>query len=392
MLNGAQHTVKLKRRAKPLPMPMTETKVVEVAKSVEINATKPVPSYVLPEEFHKSNEPKFANVLLEFQNQIMDLPVPAQQLYNQAASSDATTIDFWKDAWIGNIIANKKRFGSFKDHSAGHFFKAFEGKACIIAGAGPSLKENVHLLKERGSLPLVSCLHSFHLMEDNDAHPDFYISLDSGPIILEEISEGGTRTPEEYWALTKHRTLIAYIGSPPELFEKWQGPVYLFNAPLPSQGIMEKIDAVEKFHCFMSTGGNVLGACLYFSRAFLGCCPTAFVGADFCFGYDKRFHAWDSKYDKNLGYVIKGVDVYGNKRLSWQSYMNFKGWFEAIAAQSQQIFINCTEGGCFGSYPEGNWVGIKQTKLAKFLFMYRMHEEVADQMTDPENAVAKVLF
>lgn len=347
---------------------------------------------VLPEALQKSKEPKYAKVLLEYQNPIFQPPVVASDLYKNACAADGVTINSWRERWLSNIRENKKRFGNFKDHSAGKFFKAFEHMPCIIAGSGPSLNENVHVLKERGKIPLVSCLHNFHLMEDSGASPDFYITLDAGDVVLEEISEGGAKTPDEYWAMTKGRKLIAYIGSPPKLFEKWQGEIYLFNAPLPDVTLMKEIEVIERFACYISNGGNVLGAALYFARGFLGCCPIAFVGADFSFSYDKKFHAWDSKYDKNLGMVVKAVDVYGNKRLSWQSYMNFKSWFEFIAMDSPQIFINCTEGGCLGSFPEGNMVQIQQMRLSRFLFMYRMHEEIQDQMVTPEVAEPRILF
>lgn len=347
---------------------------------------------VLPESLHVTNEPKYAKILLEYQNKLMELPVPPKQLYAQACSNDGITVDSWRAIWLNNMRANKKSFKNFKDHSAGQLFKKFEYKPCIIAGSGPSLKENIHLLKERGGIPLLSCLHNFHLMEDMEVAPDFYVSLDAGEVVLEEISEGGSKTADEYWAMTKNRKLIAYIGSSPALFEKWQGEVYLFNAPLPNAELMAEIDQIEKFHCFVSNGGNVLGACLYLARGFLGCGTTAFVGADFCFSYDNKFHAWDSKYDKKLGYVVKLVDVFGNKRLSWQSYVNFKGWFEHLSVETPQMFVNCSEGGCLGAFPDGNVVSIQQMRLSRFLFMHRMHEELADQMTTPESAEHKLLF
>jgi hypothetical protein len=346
----------------------------------------------LPESLHKTNEPRYAQVKLEYQNKMMELPVPPKQLYAQSCSNDGVTITAWRDIWLNNIRENKKRFGNFRDHSAGQLFKCFEHKPCIIAGSGPSLKDNAKELLNRGNIPLVSCLHNFHFMEDIGAKPEFYVSLDAGDVVLEEVSEGGEKSADAYWEKTKDRTLIAYIGSSPKLFEKWQGKVYLFNAPLPDVDLTRQIDEIERFGCYVSNGGNVLGACLYLARGFFGSCPIAFVGADFCFSYDHKFHAWDSKYDKNLGYVVKLVDVFGNKRLSWQSYANFKGWFEHLSVETPQIFINCSEGGCLGSYPDGNVISIQQMKLARFLFMYRMHEELTDQMTTPEVSEKKILF
>lgn len=346
----------------------------------------------LPEHLTTLEAPKYANIRLEYQNVIPDLPIPPAALYQQACSSDSITVDSWRETWTKNIIENKKHFKSFKEHSVGKLYKQFEFKPCILAGSGPSLSENVHLLKDRGNIPLISCLHNFHLMEDNDAKPEYYVSLDAGTVVLEEVSEGGKKTANEYWDLTKNRKLIAYIGSSPELFKKWQGEIYLFNCPIPDAKLNEEVAKIEPFNVWVSNGGNVLGAALYIARGFLGCGTIAFTGTDFCFSYDNKFHAWDSKYDKKLGNVIKLVDVYGNKRLSWQSYANFKGWFEYLAYSSPQIFINCSEGGCFGSYPEGNAAKIRQMKLSSFIFMHRMHEVLEDQMFTPETAKPMALF
>lgn len=347
---------------------------------------------MLPQHLLNTSEPRYAKVRLEYQNEILSLPVPPQQLYAQACSNDTVTVNSWKEKWIANVKANKETLGSFKEFSVAKLYKAHEYKPVILAGSGPSLGDNLLTLKDRGGIPLVSCLHNFHLMEDNDINPDYYVSLDAGEVVLEEVSEGGKRTAEEYWELTKNRKLIAFIGSHPDLLKKWKGEIYVFNAPVPDEDYRNRIDDIEKFHMWVSNGGNVLGAALYVSRAVLGCGTVAFVGADFCFSYDNKFHAWDSKYDKNLGLVIKLTDCYGNKRLSWQSYANFKGWFEQLAVQSPQIFINCSEGGCLGAFPEGNVTAIRQMKLARFLFMHRMHEVIEDQIVRPEEAPPTILF
>lgn len=333
-----------------------------------------------------------AEIILDFQNYIESPPIQPQQLYANAASSDQVTIDSWRKTWISNIEANKKFLGSFKDHSLGQLHGSEKLKTAIIAGSGPSLKVNAHLLKDRGGIPLISCLHNFHFMEDIGAAPEYYVSLDAGPVVLEEIAEGGSKSEDEYWAMTKDRTLIAYIGSDPRLFQKWQGKILVFNAPVPEKAFMEAVEQIEKFNVFVSNGGNVLGACLYIAKGFLGANPIAFIGADFAFSYDRKFHGWDSKYDKSLGYVLKAVDVYGNKVLTWQSYANFKAWFDWVALKIPGIYINCTEGGTFGAYPEGNLMAIKQMELSALIAMCKMHEELKDQSENSETEEKKILF
>lgn len=335
---------------------------------------------------------KKAEVILEYMPTIPAPPVSNQQLYHQACSNDGPTIEKWRDEWIRNITANYEAFGGFGDKGIGKLFQKMLGKPVIIAGAGPSLKKNAHLLKDRGShIGLVSCLHNFHFLEDLEANVDYYLTLDAGPITIEEVYEGGSRTPEEYWEMTKGKKLVAFIGTHPDLLKKWQGEVYFFNAPVPDGIFQEKIE-FTKFYQYLGTGGNVLGGCLYFSKAWLGASAIIFVGADFSFSYDYNFHGWNSKYDKNLGAYILAHDLYGITVKSWRSYFNFKSWFDCICNSVPGIYINSTEGGCLGAYPEGLIAAIKPMDLEDSIRMFSMSNELREQAEKPDVNTKRLLF
>lgn len=336
-----------------------------------------------------------AEVNLEYQP-YFDLPPQggghASALYRQASSNDDVTIRAWRGAWLKNIRANKARFGSFAEHGVGRLFGATRYQPAIVVGSGPSLKRNAEGLKDRGGIPIVSCLHNFHFLEDLGVPADYYISLDAGEVTVEEVAEGGKRTADEYWALTKERKLVAYIGTHPDLLAKWQGEVYFFNCPLPDQGLIDEIDGIEKFHTYLSTGGNVLGAATYFAKGILGAGDLIFLGADFSFSYDYKFHGWDSKYDAELGHCIRLFDVYGIPVKTWQSYANFKAWFDWLAENIPGVYINASEGGCFGSYREGNIRSVRQMTLKDALSMFNMSEELRAQCENPAIEQRKILF
>lgn len=336
--------------------------------------------------------PRKAEILLEYQNYIESPPIKPAQMYGAACSSDAITVESWRDIWIKNVTTNHKKFGSFKEHGVGKLFGINKNKPAIVIGSGPSLKVNADELKNRDDILTISCLHNYHYLEDKGVGADYYVSLDAGDVVLEEISEGGSKTPEEYWNSTKDRSLIAFVGSNPELFEKWQGKVYLFNAPVPDERYLAALEGLEIFNTYISNGGNVLGACMYIAKGVFGSNPIAFLGADFAFGYDKKFHGWNSKYDEKLGYVLKSVDVYGNKVLTWQSYYNFKNWFDYIACTVPGMYINCTEGGTFGAYPEGNIMAVKQMALSEFLEMYSLSSKIEKNCREPETKDKIILF
>jgi hypothetical protein len=338
-------------------------------------------------------------VRLEFQNYIDHLPVSNEDMYRQAASADGVTINHWRETWLKNIAANKAKFGSFGDYSLGSIFNKFENLPVIVAGSGPSLKHNAHKLKDRGRMGLVSCLHNFHLMEDVGAGVDLYVSLDSGPVTVEEVHEGGSKSSEEYWAMTKDKTLACYIGSDPVLLEKWQGKIVFFNAPIPDRAIETAVDEIEPFNTYVSSGGNVLGACLYIAKCFLGANPIVFVGADFSFGYEisektgkPKFHSWDSKYDVGIGNAVKATDIFGNKISTWPSYYGFKSWFDCITGRVPGIWVNCTEGGLFGAYPDGNLRHIMQMKLTDLFEMYSISSGFRGQAVEPHELDKRVCF
>lgn len=337
---------------------------------------------------------KKAEITLEYQNYCPTDVVTPDALITQASMNDRPTITKFGPMWMDNIKKNHEKFGPFKDRSVGQFFNLFKHKPGICVGSGPSLKKNIAELKSANGMAIVSCLHNFHAMIDNEIDVDFYVTLDGGEVTVEEVYEGGKEKEEFYWSQTKGKKLLAYIGSNTKLLEKWQGEIYFFNCPVPDENFIIEQEKLEKFRLLVSSGGNVLGACVYLAKAILGCNPIVFLGADFSFSYDKKFHGWDSKYDKEIGQCIHVPDVFGNKTLTWQSYFNFKTWFEWMSLRIPGIYYNCTEGGILGSYAQGNIFSIIQMDLCDFLNTYNLHEAEpwVTAVNDPTVDYRQVLY
>lgn len=328
----------------------------------------------------------------QFQPTIATPPVAPKELYKQACSSDEITVNTWREQWRRQVRQNHETYGPFAARGVGQLYQKLLHKPCIIAGSGPSLKTNVRELANRKGLPLISCLHNYQFFEDNNVYPDYYVTLDAGAVTIDEVSEGGRKTPEEYWASTFDKTLVAFIGTHPDLLKKWKGKVLFYAAPIPDQALMDEFQALEPFNSYISSGGNVLGACLYLAKGIMGANPIVFVGADFSFAYNNKFHAWDSKYDINLGRVVLATDVFGVRVKTWQSYFNFKCWFESRCCSVPGHYINATEGGILGSYPEGNIEQIRQMALSDVIRMYSLSEELEGQMLHPETKELRILF
>jgi hypothetical protein len=335
----------------------------------------------------KSQLSRSVEMDLKFQEYIPFPPVQNKEhLYSRACGNDHITVTSWFDQWISQLKANSQIY-DFKKLSVMNEYTKNALKPCIIAGSGPSLKKNVkELSNNKGDMCLVSCLHNFAFFEDNNVKPDYYLNLDAGDITISELAEGGKEKPDYYWEKTKDFTLVTVVNSHPELLNKWQGEILFFNVIVPDQTYIDKMKEITDFNVVFNVGGNALGACLYFAKAILGSNPIAFIGADFCFSYNKKFHSWDSPYDQKYAGLTPWTDIFGNRVYSWASYINFKCWFDYIVlggkGNNPGIYINCTEGGILGAYPEGNIRQIQQWSLSEFLFSYNSHKMLPDLIKD----------
>lgn len=324
---------------------------------------------------------------LEYLNTIDSPPQTPRQLHKQAASNDDPTVNAWRDIWIKNMKENHKSHGPYCENGIGKLFGEFNLKPAILAGSGPSLKTNIEDLKNKGDIPVISCLHNFHYMVDNKIDVNYFVTLDAGEITVPEISEGGKETHEFYLDKTKNHTLLAFLGTSPNLIKAWKGKVLWFNCPIPDQETKDAYDQTEKMHNYVANGGNVLGAAAYIAKAYLGANPIAYIGADFCFGYDKKFHAWNSSYDKTMGQVMRTVDCYGNKVYTWQSYHNFKCWHDSITMRVPGEWINCSEGGTWGVYSEGLIKTIRHKPLKEFIDGFQLYKTMQFQAENPHNGL-----
>jgi len=323
---------------------------------------------------------------LEYQQTIPAPPENKEQMYAQACAGDNITMSTWRDMWLSHIKQNTQTY-DIKKNSAAKEWKKAQYQPVIVAGSGPSLKKNAHELKNRGKIKLVSCLHNFAYFEDNGTPADYYINLDAGDITISELSQGGVKEDKYYWEKTKDRTLVTALVGNPELLKRWKGKILFFNTIFPDASIMEESVKLCDFPLYFNMGGNALGACMYFAKAILGCNPVIYVGADFSFSYDRKFHPFDSPYDQQFSGVMPCTDVFGNRVYTWQSYWNFAKWFAFMACGGQGnnpgLWINATEGGILGAYQEGNISQIMQMSLRQAISQYHITDNLK-KILDPK--------
>ena len=207
---------------------------------------------------------------------------------------------------------------------------------------------------------------------------------------MQDIHEGRQQTADYYWGKTKDKVLLANVASNPEIFDKWQGKIYIFSTMIPDQGIKDEFDKVEKFTHYISSGGNAAGACMYVAKAIMGSSDIIYCGVDCCFSYDQHFHSYDTQYDnwkgKGIGETVRWPDIYGIPRKTWPSYMNFKLWFDYISMNTPGTWSSASTG-IIGSYPEGNLRAFRFGTLRNLLEMYRISETIELAEMKVENGV-----
>jgi hypothetical protein len=313
---------------------------------------------------------------LMYQPMIDKPPAMVGDIYKQACKGDKLTIDSWRDTWLKNYQSAKDKFGEFATKSYGNLYGINRHKPCIVIGSGPSLKDALPALKENAArkypVMTVSCLHNFGLFEDEGINIDYYLSLDSGGVVIDDVSESRNEDGGFYWDATKDHKLLAYVASDPKLWDLWQGELFLFNSLIPDNTMREEFKKIEPFSHYISSGGNAGGACFYTAKAVFAADPVIFVGFDSCFGYDNTFHSYSTKYD-NLGEYMQWPDVYGVPRKTWASYLNFKFWLDDRAMKIPGTYINCSEG-LLGAYKEGNLKHFKYMSLADAMITYYSSE------------------
>lgn len=334
-----------------------------------------------------------------YQKEIEGPPMSVKSLHEIACSGDGITVDTWRPTWIKNYAAAKDRFGTFEGKTIGSLYGLNRHKAAIVVGSGPSLKYSLDALRQnqnaQNPLLVVSCLHNFGYFQDEGIRADYWLSLDSGGVVIDDVSESRNKDGGFYWSQTKDQKLIAYVASDPRLFDLWEGETFLFNCQIPDRSMNEEINKIERLSHYLSCGGNALGACMYLAKVVMGSSTIMYVGADFCFDYtDGRFHSYKTNYD-NPGRYVTHTDVFGNQRKTWPSYLNFKYWFDWVACTVPGFWFNCSEG-LLGAYLEGNIRQFKYMPLKDALIPYeladRCYLEKYDVVDGKQSMVSKDEF
>jgi len=284
-----------------------------------------------------------------------------------------------RESWIENYFENMKSLPDCPPVDA--LRGAFKGVPMIIAGAGPSLARNAHLLKEaKGKAVIVAAITAYKPLLKYGVVPDFVIA--SERVDLPEYFTYGEDD-------MKTRLILAEVAHPGMFGRKVSQKFVFFN---PFVSLSHAQAPLWGSSYFPSTGGSVTTAAFDMAVMF-GCDPVVLVGQDLCFGensthapggvyvsQDVRIDSKNGKVSIEEDYVtlkdrakssfellwLRGLD--GRPVPSKFDWVTFHQWFENYVAAMKRAglpvkAINATEG---GAYIEG----MEHVTLAEVLDKY----------------------
>lgn len=288
-----------------------------------------------------------------------------------------------RESWIENYFENVKYLGQYPPMDC--LMGAFKGVPVIIAGAGPSLQKNAHILREaKGKAVIIAAITAYKPLLKAGVVPDFIIASEKV-----DLPEYFTYGEED----RKTRLIVAEVSHPGMFGRDVKEKFVFFN---PYVGLSQAHARHWGSSYFPSTGGSVTTAALDLA-VMMGADPVVLIGQDLSFGENAThapggvYIAQDVKIDREKGKVsidedyvtlkdkasssfdllwLKGLD--GRPVPSKFDWVTFHQWFEnyacALKMQGSPVrLINATEG---GAYIEG----MDHTTLAEVIGKYAKNE------------------
>lgn len=261
------------------------------------------------------------------------------------------------------------------------FDQMFKDKPAVIVSTGPSLRKNIHLLKQhKGKVVIICVAQALRILLAYDIVPDFACTVDFGEVNYEHFKG----------LMDCGVPLIVLNRSYYKILQEWKGPKIICTNPAnpEEKSLMNRVSQ----YGFVEQGGSVshfaVGAAIR-----LGCNPIMLIGQDLAYEKDLSHNpnadaSGVVQIDQSSGMIkwnvndpksilkdtecIMGVvqDVPGYLESTVQTNIgllsfitSFKHIFETY---KDKTFVNCTEGGA-------NLPGAKNMVLRDALKKYTEH-------------------
>ena len=295
---------------------------------VEITLSRNISDYQLSSVIFSS----FANYDQAYSEQFLSFAGQFKDFLRKLQITRNTNIVFskiWFDCFLRNIkiMSASIPVDELKD--------IYRGRPAIIVSAGPSLKKDIHLLKEaQDKFIIIAGGRTLKPLIEIGVTPHFVCVVDPGEINMRLLGEN----------LDCGVPLLFYEGTNPDVVEKYQGPKIYFTSNYFAG------DFIQTTNVKLNLGGSV--AHTSFGLAMhLGCDKVIFIGQDSAFPEDKM-HAEnalavheENKIGDSREYFYVD-DTYGNKVKTNATFDMFRKTIEnLIKIFPGRLYINSSQGG-----------------------------------------------
>jgi hypothetical protein len=324
-------------------------------KSAVLAMSQPQPTQVRSRRMREGVSPELHEALAKEVQEAFD-----------ALSMMVNTAQAFADVWLYQGIENLPHIGVLPSI---HYLKdQLGGRPWIVVAPGPSLKKNVHLLKEvKGRAVIVSFSHTLSALHAAGVVPDLVLALDMQDL----------RYHFEGYPVADIPALLVGCTIHPRVYE------------MPAQRLITFAGNSSLDHWIykplgedmqLSSGGSVAHTAFALGIK-LGCDPILLVGQDLSFGEDGQYYVetscdggtrvefGESSQDMKItgwsdGYAnlqcmegrreqkarpMKVPGYYGGEVNTWPEFAFFRRWFGDVAKHEGEehgrVFYNCTEGG-----------------------------------------------
>lgn len=259
----------------------------------------------------------------------------------------AATLWTFEALWNGNYEANRGLIA--RSPGVAHLFGKFSDVPAVIAGAGPSLEKNIHLLSNvQGRAAIIAVDTALMPLVSAGVSPAITVMLDPQPEVAGFFAGVDT----------SRKILVAPSIASPLALSQWKGEIAFYNKYAPDIPALAHIASQSPELGYLIPGGSVLSIGL--DLAFrMGAPSIGFVGQDLSYPTGGRAYVSGTTYgDVDADSVLAGAreeiviekDIFGRSLRTKKSLSVTKQWMEWAFLNlrrdgAKAEFYNLTEGG-----------------------------------------------
>jgi hypothetical protein len=274
----------------------------------------------------------------------------------------------WGKTWMRNIVRNRAVV-DMSQYGIYNLLDRHVGQTAFLFGAGPSLAENIMDYKDDAKNVILTSTHSLKYLLGAGIRPSYVGVVDAYARQAEWADVGNE---------SKGITLLMDVNCSPRLMDVWKGPIIFFKTVGRGEEgtTARQLYDVCPMEDLLKSGGNVMTAMISAAHL-MGMKKFVFVGHDYAMGADHMesgVNYADGSLDVGKGSnlpldalwsdLMIDIDIQGLGTGTLGRMLGYKHWTESAAQIHRDCeFINATEAGVLGAYPEGNLDFIKQMRL-----------------------------